>query len=173
MSRPLLQDAFDHHIWATLTLIDACSELSPEQLEMSAPGTYGSVIATLRHIAAGDAGYLSLLSNGAVPMIIDEQEAAMTLADLRAVMEADGKVWPDVISADRDPDEMIARHRDDGSDSYAPFGIRLNQAVQHGADHRSQVCTVLTTLGVDPPELDVWAYGRSKGWLKVVEPASA
>jgi uncharacterized damage-inducible protein DinB len=164
-----MQDAFDHHVWATLTLIDACTPLNLEQLEMSAPGTYGSVIGTLRHIVGGDSGYLSLLSGDAVPQISEEAEAQMGLADLSAVMQANARVWPDVIGADRDPAEMIARHRDDGSESYAPFGIRINQVVQHGTDHRSQVCTILTALGIEPPELDVWAYGRSRGWLKIVE----
>jgi uncharacterized damage-inducible protein DinB len=42
VSRSPLVDAFDHHVWATLQLIDACSELSPEQLATTVPGTYGS-----------------------------------------------------------------------------------------------------------------------------------
>lgn len=36
-------------------------------------------------------------------------------------------------------------------------------ALHHGTDHRSQICTVLTTLGVEPPEIDVWDYGMEKG----------
>jgi uncharacterized damage-inducible protein DinB len=172
MNRPLLEDAFDHHVWATLALIDACAALSKEQLEMTAPGTYGSVMGTLRHIVAADSGYLTLLSSGAVPGLTDEQEAALSLADMRAVMAANATVWPDVIAGDRDPDAVIVRHRDDGTDSLAPLGIRIIQAIQHGTDHRSQVCTVLTTLGVEPPEIDVWAFARDAGRLSVV-PISA
>lgn len=30
------------------------------------------------------------------------------------------------------------------------------QALHHGTDHRSQICTALTTLGVEPLLIDVW-----------------
>ena len=38
-----------HHLWATLRLIDRCLKLLPEQLELSTPGTFGSIHATLEH----------------------------------------------------------------------------------------------------------------------------
>jgi len=41
--------------------------------------------------------------------------------------------------------------------------MRLAQAIHHGTDHRSQTCTALTTLGIEPPEIDVWAFGREDG----------
>jgi uncharacterized damage-inducible protein DinB len=43
------------------------------------------------------------------------------------------------------------------------MGIRLAQVLHHGTDHRSQVCTALTTLGIEPPAIDVWDYGDSVG----------
>ena len=51
MTRTVLQDAFGHHVWATLRLIDACLALTPDQLEMTVPGTYGSILATMRVLA--------------------------------------------------------------------------------------------------------------------------
>ena len=52
--------------------------------------------------------------------------------------------------------------RDDGSATEAPIGIRLAQAIHHGTDHRSQICTALTTLGIEPPFIDVWDFGGSR-----------
>lgn len=46
MSPSVLADAFAHHTWATLTLLDACGELGPEQLATSVPGTYWSQVCT-------------------------------------------------------------------------------------------------------------------------------
>jgi uncharacterized damage-inducible protein DinB len=60
---------------------------------------------------------------------------------------------------------IVTRHRDDGSQSHAPAGVRLAQVIHHGTDHRSQVCTGLTALGITPPEIDVWDYARSQGRL--------
>ena len=51
----------------------------------------------------------------------------------------------------------------DGWRFHAPTGFRLAQVVHHGTDHRSQVCTALTSLGVEPPAIDLWAYGEGTG----------
>ena len=48
-----------HHIWATERLIDACAALTPEQLRTPAPGTYGSIIDTFRHLVSTDGWYLT------------------------------------------------------------------------------------------------------------------
>jgi uncharacterized damage-inducible protein DinB len=51
----------------------------------------------------------------------------------------------------------------DGSELDAVMGVRLAQALHHGTDHRSQICTALTSLGVEPPGIDVWEYGSATG----------
>jgi uncharacterized damage-inducible protein DinB len=38
--------------------------------------------------------------------------------------------------------------------------------VHHGTDHRSQICTALTTLGIEPPSIDVWDYGEQDGRVR-------
>jgi uncharacterized damage-inducible protein DinB len=136
MTRPLLADAFDHHVWA--------------------------ILETLRHTVGADAAYLSVLSGGRVPEI---DEATMDLPALRATMERHGPVWSALLQEDLDPDASIVRRRDDGSTSTAPLGVRIAQVVHHGSDHRSQVCTALTSLGVTPPEIDVWDMADSQGRL--------
>ena len=169
MTRPLLADAFDHHIWATQRVIDACADLSPEQLEASAPGTYGTIIETLRHLVEGDAGYLFVITGGRVPSIDD---AGMDIPALRTEMERHGPIWSDLVAGDLDPEAIVVRRRDDGTDSHAPLGIRLAQALHHGTDHRSQICTALTTLGAEPPDIDVWAFADAHGRI-LVTPASS
>lgn len=162
MHRPQLADAFDHHVWATIRIIDACLALTPEQLETTVPGTYGTIIETLRHTVGADASYLWLVSGGRVPEI---DEATMDLAALRAAMERHGPVWSAVLHEGFDPDAPMVRQRDDGSTSTAPTGIRLAQVIHHGTDHRSQVCTALTSLGITPPEIDVWDFAASQDRL--------
>ncbi len=118
MTRPDLSDAFAHHVWATLRLLDVCQELGPEQLETAVPGTYGSILDTMRHLVAADSSYLFV------------------------------------------------------SETHAPMGIRLAQALHHGTDHRSQICTALTTLGVEPPSIDVWDFGERDGRVVEIPPPS-
>ena len=162
MTRSVLADAFGHHTWATLRLIDACQPLTPAQLDAGAPGTYGSIIATLRHLVGADAAYLFVVSGGRHPEI---EEEGMGLAELRAAMAANDEAWAALLMEDLDPDAILVRHRDDGIDSGAPLGIRLAQAIHHGTDHRSHVCTVLTTLGLEPPAIDAWDYADAGGRL--------
>ncbi|HEU4571454.1 MAG TPA: DinB family protein, partial [Candidatus Limnocylindrales bacterium] len=82
-------------------------------------------------------------------------------------------VWAAVVARDRDPDQVLVRHRDDGSTVAAPVGVRLAQALHHGTDHRSQVCTALTTLGIEPPAIDVWDYAEAQGRLTETPPTIA
>lgn len=165
MSRPILADAFAHHVWATVRLLDACAALEPEQLDATAAGTYGSIVSTLRHLVRADTIYLSVLSGGTVPVPDEEDEATLSLADLRAAMVADGAAWSDLVAGDLDADLDMVRRREDGSASHAPVGVRLAQALHHGSDHRSQVCTALTTLGIEPPDIDVWEFAYTDGRL--------
>ncbi|TMB83801.1 MAG: damage-inducible protein DinB [Chloroflexi bacterium] len=165
MPRSPLADAFAHHVWATLSLIDTCEVITDEQLQASAPGVYGSIIDTLRHIVASDRGYLAVVSGGRVERMDDER---LTLAAARSVMELDGEEWARVLAELDDPERIVVRQRPDGSANRSPAGIRLAQALHHGTDHRSQICTILTTLGIEPPDIDVWEFGVQHGRVQEV-----
>jgi uncharacterized damage-inducible protein DinB len=167
MTRSLLADAFDHHVWATLRVMDACDALTPEQLQTNVPGTYGTILDTMRHTVGADCSYLFVIGGGSHPRI-DEDD--MDLAQLRAEMEANGPAWTEVLKQDLDPDEMLVRRWDDGSSTTASKGLRLAQALHHGTDHRSQVCTALTQLGIEPPLIDLWDFGNETGRVTEVEP---
>jgi uncharacterized damage-inducible protein DinB len=38
----------------------------------------------------------------------------------------------------------------------------------HGTEHRSQVATILTTLGIEPPELSGWEWGLASDRMRKV-----
>ena len=164
MPAPLLADAFGHHVWATLRVLDACADLDDGQLATAVPGTYGSIIDTLRHLVGADAFYLDVLLDRAEPF----DETGTDIPTLRAVMEAIGPVWQRLVAGDLDATIDVVEHEDSGYDTHAPLGIRLAQALHHGTDHRSQVCTALTTLGIEPPDIDVWAFATTDGRFSTV-----
>lgn len=169
MSTAVLKDAFGHHVWATLRLIDVCLALEPNQLASAAPGTYGSILDTMRHLVGSDGWYLYRMT-GDRTFVFDDERAE--LAELRAEMRRHGEAWPKVIAGDHDPDAVVVARHDDGSETHASAGIRLAQALHHGTDHRSQVCTALTSLGMEPPAIDVWDYAMTVDRLVEVPPPS-
>ena len=160
MPRSLLADAFGHHVWATGRVLDACAALTDDQLATNVPGTYGSILDTARHLVGADRSYLFVLSGGRVAQI---DEAGMDVPALRRAMATAEADWAAILATGGDPDEVVVRRRDDGTESHAPRGVRLAQAIHHGTDHRSQICTALTTLGIEPPLIDVWDYGEEEG----------
>lgn len=151
--------------WASLRLIDSCTSLSREQLSTSIPGTYGSILETMRHLVGADAYYLFVLTGGRVSMIDEE---TMELGELRAATQASGAAGSDLLAQDLAPDTDVVRRRDDGSEAHAPLGVRLAQALHHGTDHRSQICMALTNLGLEPPDIDVWAFAEQGGRFREV-----
>ena len=171
MTGNILADAFGHHVWASIRLLDACVDLDEAQLATTVPGTYGSIIQTLRHLVGGDTFYLSVLrAEGLEPF----DEDAADIPTMRATMAAHGPLWQAQLRTTLDASTVVVEHEDGGYRTHAPFGIRLAQALYHGTDHRSQVCTALTSLGIEPPGLEVWDYARLDNryfTIQVPEPA--
>jgi uncharacterized damage-inducible protein DinB len=164
-----MKDAFGHHVWATLELLDACLALDDAQLATSVPGTYGSILDTARHLVGADASYLSVTTGGRIEPI---DEDAMDLAALRAQMATHDEAWRWLLDQEPDADTELTRDRPDGSSTTAPLSIRLAQALHHGTDHRSQICTALTTMGIEPPAIDVWDFAWKDGRLTEVPPTA-
>lgn len=49
-----------------------------------------------------------------------------------------------------------------------PVGLILVQAINHGTEHRSQIATILTQLGVEPPNMDGWTFFDASGHMILV-----
>jgi uncharacterized damage-inducible protein DinB len=101
-----------------------------------------------------------------------EDAESLSLPELRSAMERQGEAWSRLLDGEVDPGRVLVRRRDDGSETHARLGVRLAQVVHHGTDHRSQVCTALTSLGVEPPWIDVWDYAEATGLSTEVPPRS-
>ena len=165
MSSSTLEVAFAHHVWATVRVIDACLDLGVDELTTSVPGTRGPMLETVRHLVLSDAFDLFTLDGDRAYYVDDEH---LSLTETRGVMERNGSGWAAYLSRSLDPDEMVHEvDETDGFERWAPVGFRLAGVLNHGTDHRSQICTALTTLGVEPPKIDVFDFGLGEG--RIVE----
>jgi uncharacterized damage-inducible protein DinB len=50
----------------------------------------------------------------------------------------------------------------DGTPLEVPKTIILIQVINHATEHRAQVMAILTQLGIQPPDLQSWAYFDEK-----------
>jgi len=162
-----LLDPFRHNAWATRELLRTCRDLSPEQLDATATGTFGTIRETLAHVVRAERFYRSLLDaapewgrpDGATPLDVLEERAG----DMAAF-------WESFLSRPIDTERVVVDENETETTRVAA-GVLIAQVLNHGNEHRGHVCTILTTLGIPPPELDGWAYGEAVG-RATVEPSS-
>ena len=172
MTHPMLRQ-LRHDVWATNRLIAHCRDLTAEQLHLSVPGTYGSVLRTLQHIVSSDEGYLVRLTGALLhePLFRHEPEVGLDAIASHVPHVADA-VERLFASGDLDGDRLIrdtpARRPDQPRfemNAWAP----LTQFVHHGNDHRAQVCTTLSAHGIGSPDLQVWRYAMDLGASREVK----
>jgi uncharacterized damage-inducible protein DinB len=151
--------AVRHSCWANEELIEFCGRLSPEQLSWTVSGTYGSIQQTLQHIVGAELGYLFALTREAPVGGPLRPDALVSLGELATRERSVAERCEHVLSGSFDPARVVSRpNRPD-----ATAGVVIAQLVHHGSDHRAQVATILGAHGLEPPDIDVWAYGRSIG----------
>ena len=146
---------FRHHIWANLELLAVCTELTDEQLDTSIVGSYGSVIETLRHIVKAERSYLSRISTGE-PYQSSEDEAPLDFDQMRAILTETGQSFIEWAPRVQPEDSVTVDW--DGVMRAVPKTILLSQVINHGKEHREQIKTILTQLGIQPPDLQGWDY---------------
>src|SRR6185437_5459681 len=106
MTKSILTDAFGHHIWANQLILDACAELTPDQLATPVPGTYGSIASTLRHLIQADSFYLWVQNGSTGPMIRGEN--SLSIAELRDANDRHAERYRAILDGPQDPDIDVA-----------------------------------------------------------------
>jgi uncharacterized damage-inducible protein DinB len=156
-----LLEAFRHNGWATKQLLATCRGLSEEQLTPSATGTYGGILATFNHLIQAEGGYgRRLAGTGGYDWVDDEDENAdLDQLEIRAdELEA---LWQQLLQLEPFDAERVV-FLDEGTYE-ARAGVILAQALHHGSVHREQICAILTSLGMQPPDLQAWEWGEATG----------
>jgi uncharacterized damage-inducible protein DinB len=156
----LLRRFFGHHLWATERLLMHCRALAPEQLALSAPGTFGSIGDTLDHLVSADRSYLSGVTGHGRTPALNAGGPGPLLEHL--ARQRDG--WMAYLDSGPDFDAMVER-----SGGAYPAWVLVLQAIHHGNDHRTHAGTVLLRNGLEPEEIDVWGYGMAEGKLQFPE----
>lgn len=161
----LIADLYRQNEWANLRLLAACRGLTDEQLDATAVGSFGSIRTTLMHLLSAEQYYVELLG-GAVDSPRFQTRSPFPGLD---VLEAAAKASAAGLAerARVTPGRVIHR-AEEGTAEEIDAEVILVQAVNHSTEHRSQVCTVMTVLGVTPPEIDGWTWGEQAGRMRSI-----
>lgn len=155
-----LVDAFRHSTWATRQLLALSQDLDEAQLQVTVPGTYGSILDTFWHMVASEAGYYARLT-GEEPRWDRRAEQPPSLATLARYVDDLEACWDRFLAQPFDGERTLVVPWEDGFDRNVPAGVVLAQALHHGNEHRAHICTVLTILGMTIPDLGVWDYAEA------------
>jgi uncharacterized damage-inducible protein DinB len=160
----LLVEFFRHNAMMNQQLMEACRQLPPEQLGATAIGTYGSVGATLVHIANSQEGYAARLLATERPERLPEDPFPGFEALSERFVSGNAQLEEAAKRAGEDRKVQVTGDDPPGT-WWMPVSLFLLQAINHGTEHRSQVATILTQLGVEPPEMDGWRYFFDSGQM--------
>jgi len=156
---PVLIEAFRYNRWANLHLLDVCAKLTDEQLRLTSPGTFGTIAATLTHMLAAEQRYLWRF--GGYEPELKEQDGFPGVASLREHAAGSGDRFIAEAARLNDGNAGEAKLRE--GETRAPLAMIFVQALHHGNDHRTHICTILGHHGIPYGDMDVWAYGEAVG----------
>ena len=153
----LIESIVQHNRWANLRLLDACVELTGEQLALVAPGATGSVGALLTQLCAEEADCVAFIETGEPnPDSLLAAEGFPGTERLRASAEATGDRLVALVAALDGHVEIHGAWRDEPLPLAA--AVYVLQALAGGAERRTQVAMTLRQHGIAAPELDGWAF---------------
>jgi len=159
-----LSEAFQHHTWATEQLIAHLRKLPKEALTATTSGVYGEVQATLSHLISADSRYLRYLE-GTPPPPKTGPDAVKTLDELSDKLRDQAVRWRVVLARAGELDITLPARGDRPVLAHAT-NLLFAQALHHGNDHRTQICTILSANHYECPDLDVWRYWMDRRYEK-------
>lgn len=150
---------YDYGYWANKRLLDAVSQLTPEQFTQSVAGSYGSIRNTLVHVLSAEWGWLDRCGG-------PERGDRLKPADY-PTLDSLIQAWTRVEGYMR---AFLAGLRDDdlargitfaiggGPKTTLPLGDLLQHGAVHAVHHRGQVALLLRMLGYVPGDFDLLFY---------------
>ena len=160
MTENILAKLFEHNNWANLQIIHACSALSDEQLDAQPQTvTKGSIRRTLVHLVSSQQSYLRTLT---LPLEARLDAPSVAFDELQKSVRMSGEA---LLALARDESKLPNTQLQTRDGYFVEPWVLMVQIVNHAAEHREQICSMLSSQGVTPPDLDGWSYGETANAL--------
>jgi uncharacterized damage-inducible protein DinB len=155
MSDAPLLEFMRYNNWANQQVLAACQQLSEEQLAAAAPGAYGTIRATLQHIIRAESRYAFRFTGTTLepPFKWDD----LPSLDLLAAYHAQVSAALLEIAARLSPDHLITVEWDGKPVRFQALALFI-QVINHGIEHRTNITTILSGLGLPAPDVAGWDY---------------
>ena len=156
MVEKFLVKIFEHNNWANQKIIEACYALSDEQLDAEPQSvTKGTIRRTLIHLVSSQYSYLRTLT---LPLEERQETSTVDFSDLQESAHNSGEGLLALARGEKSPFSSLLKTRDG---YHAQPWVLMVQIINHASEHREQICSMLSTLGVTPPDMDGWSYGEA------------
>lgn len=159
MTGDFLIKIFEHNNWANQKIIEICNALTEEQLDAQPQSvTMGTIRDTLFHLVSSQRGYLALLTQP----LDARTKPELAFNELEETARRSGEGLMELARGERQPFSSPLQT----TDGYhtEPWVVML-QIINHATEHREQIKSMLSALGITPPSIDGWDYGEVKNAL--------
>jgi len=156
MTEHILGRLFEHNNWANRRIIEVCLALADEQLDAEPQTvTKGSIRQTLIHLVRAQQNYLRTLT---LPLEARPDSTPVAFADLQESANSSGER---LLALARNESSKFPQTQLQTRDGHlVEAWVLMVQIINHADEHREQICSMLTSLGITPPDLDGWSYGE-------------
>lgn len=156
MTELFLIKLFEHNNWANQRIIQACSSLSDEQLDAVPQSvTKGTIRLTLVHLVSAQFSYLRTLT-----LPVEERREAHTV-DFAELQESTTKSGEGLLALAKGEQKPFTSPLQTRDGYYVEPWVLMVQIINHATEHREQINSMMSTLGIAPPDLDGWSYGEA------------
>ena len=157
-----LADCLRYNRWANLVLIEACRQLTADQLDTRAKHSSRSVRELLSHIVGSELTF-ALRTKGRQHE--GESRRVHTWPGFDVLREVAASSGDDLvaIAARLDEDELVALPYQGKTYEY-PKSFFLLHAIEHGVEHRTEIKVALARIGIETPDLDGWFHASAAGY---------
>ena len=157
-----LAEMLRYNAWANHALFAACRLLTDEQLDARIQGISGSVRELLMHIAGGQQTFV-LRTKGRQHE--GELDRSSDWPGMETVIQIAATTSNELIAIAEQLEPHAAVDLPYQGKTYRfPKRFFLVHAMEHGAEHRTEVKVALAQIGVETPDLDGWHYALSVGY---------
>ena len=162
VSADVLRTHLDYTAWASLRLLGAAAELTPQELTHDLQTADRTILDTMVHIFAADRLWLARLEGTPHPgFITDADRSLPALQTGWPALWDRWKTWAADLSEEQAQAD-ISYCDMKGRPWKQPLWQLILHVVNHGTHHRGQVSGFLRTLGHTPPVLDLVHFYRQE-----------